>query len=339
MKNTELLKLALKIMACGDITERILKAAFLLQVDRLGSKKAKAWLKQPASDAWVSAVEKPVKDWGEIAQYNPRFIHPPAKLAQSLESLIKQGEDKYGRGTVANALDSAKIYLTLQPAAERIRIYNMLSSIEQNMGIGVVDGVGGDKHVGEASLERNATTEEPDYIFRQSGTRWVVRYAGGETMNFEGLKGMKYIEFLLKHPGTTYLARELEQELFTEGDQFGSSLSLQEIYDEPALRELKKRMDDIRAEIAAARESNSPVDEELQRELEAIETQLNRAGEEFKNKDKRLIDSIRKNIENAKKAIGKAPGSDAKKLVEHLSAKVSTGAKLQYREEKNMIWN
>jgi hypothetical protein len=129
-------------------------------------------------------------------------------------------------------------------------------------------------------------------VFQKTGHFWTISYEG-RTFRLKHSKGLKYLAFLLAHPGKEFHAQRLIGEVegnvlgpvdgagtrerpFLDDGLYVSSLSdAGPLLDDRARKEYKQRLDDLAAELEEAREFN---DYEragrLEEEIEALTKEL-----------------------------------------------------------------
>ena len=197
--------------------------------------------------------------------------------------------------------------------------------------------------------DQPASSSSPtESIFRKDGDFWTVTH-GGRTFRLRNLKGLEYIAYLLAHPGIRIHACDLvaivegralhdaaasvghaqAQGLVAASDLGDAGESL----DAQAVSSYRRRLTEVRAELAEAERNNDPgAKERAQREFEALSHQLasavgrhGRVRRSFSHVE-RARALVTKNIRASVERIRR---NDAK-LAEHFASSIRTGAFCAY---------
>ncbi len=175
------------------------------------------------------------------------------------------------------------------------------------------------------------------HVFRRDGDFWTITYAG-RTIRVKDLKGLHYVRTLLREPG-----RE-----FHVADLAGAGLGRHESGltepnpDAKARAEYRKRVKDLREQLAEAEENNdvgraSRAREELDRLSEELIAAY--SPEIAAHGRNRLRENIRKAVaKNIRAAVGRI-GSAHEALSRHLANAIHTGTFCSYRPEKPTDWS
>ncbi|MBV8356690.1 MAG: hypothetical protein JO189_01965, partial [Deltaproteobacteria bacterium] len=110
-------------------------------------------------------------------------------------------------------------------------------------------------------------------IFAQNGEFWTIAY-GGESFSLKDVKGLSYLQLLLQHPNEEFHALDLMRGpgmgTLTEGSavaavapsnglSIGGVGDAGEMLDAQAKREYRRRLGELRAELAELRERGDAV--------------------------------------------------------------------------------
>ncbi|MHC4661128.1 MAG: hypothetical protein ACYS8W_05510 [Planctomycetota bacterium] len=196
-------------------------------------------------------------------------------------------------------------------------------------------------------LSVEESTQEPsnnsEYIFRLAGNKWIVRYEGSKEYYLDDMIGMKYIRYLISHPGETFYVLDLEAFIRT-----GSSVTIVQQDAGPALdprakRELRQKREELIEKIEAGQYSDPAEHAQDKEDVQEIEKQLS-ADIGLGGRDRRLSDEVDKcrkrvcgNIENALKKIQNIP--ELTQLYTHLNNAITRGRDIGYTPEKEISWN
>lgn len=128
--------------------------------------------------------------------------------------------------------------------------------------------------------------------FAQIGEFWTISY-GGDSFSLKNVKGLTYLRFLLQHPGEEFHAMDLvhgtgagvlTNDSAAEAASPASGLSIGglgdagEMLDVQAKQEYRRRLGELRADLAELRERGDAVrGEEVEAEIDFIERELVRA--------------------------------------------------------------
>ena len=193
--------------------------------------------------------------------------------------------------------------------------------------------------------DQPASSSSPaENTFRKEGDFWTVTH-GEKTFRLRNLKGLEYIAYLLAHPGVRIHACDLVamvegrapasvgnaqvqglEAAFTLGDA-GESLDAQ------AVSSYRRRLTEVRAELAEAERNNDTgAKERAQREFEALSHQLasavgrhgrvRRSSSHVERARALVTKNIRASVERIRR-------NDAE-LAEHFASRIRTGAFCAY---------
>ena len=197
--------------------------------------------------------------------------------------------------------------------------------------------------------DQPASSSSPaENTFRKDGDFWTVTH-GGKTFRLRNLKGLEYIAYLLAHPGVRIHACDLvamvegralhdaaasvghaqAQGLVAASDLGDAGESL----DAQAVSSYRRRLTEVRAELAEAERNNDPgAKERAQREFEALSHQLasavgrhgrvRRSSSHVERARALVTKNIRASVERIRR-------NDAK-LAEHFASSIRTGAFCAY---------
>jgi hypothetical protein len=197
--------------------------------------------------------------------------------------------------------------------------------------------------------DRPASSSSPaENIFRKDGDFWTVTH-GGRTFRLRNLKGLEYIAYLLAHPGVRIHAcdlvamvegRALHDAAASVGHAQAQGLvaasdlgDAGEALDAQAVSSYRRRLTEVRAELAEAERNNDTgAKERAQREFEALSDQLasavgrhgrvRRSSSHVERARALVTKNIRASVERIRR-------NDAK-LAEHFASSIRTGAFCAY---------
>jgi len=194
------------------------------------------------------------------------------------------------------------------------------------------------QELGDGSILGEDTAQ---YMFRNRGSKWEVRFGGKETeAPLNNLEGMKYIHFLIAHRGEEFTAWDLQGKAenpnvptptsiyemeFKEFTQLAKKQSRNTIYGKSFMKLLFKIVKIYEDKIADATEDgNLDLIEELQGRKSKVE-QAMRKKEYMDKQVEKARKAIRKNIKDAINHIRKYLPA----LAEHLDDHLKPGSALQ----------
>lgn len=205
------------------------------------------------------------------------------------------------------------------------------------------------------------TPVEAANVFRLEGDMWTVRYENQES-HFTDLTGFRYLHHLLAQPHQSISAlalytvgqgtageaghdiyRELsEEELAGENLSVIGGGHLDYVRDHGQQRELLRHADDLRDDIARAREFNDPARVEiLSQELDFILNELTKstglAGNPRPMTDRDA--SVRSTVSQAVSRALKHIKKEIPALEEHLKASISMGYQCIYAPQSRVDWD
>jgi len=99
----------------------------------------------------------------------------------------------------------------------------------------------------EQGGQKQTAGEKSSDIFRNTESRWAIRFRGGETHYFKELKGFALIYVLLSSPEKRFTPRDLEKTSGYEVDKTEAPTRGEYHYDEQAIREMIARKEEIEA--------------------------------------------------------------------------------------------
>ena len=197
--------------------------------------------------------------------------------------------------------------------------------------------------------DQPASSSSPaENIFRKDGDFWTVTH-GEKTFRLRNLKGLEYIAYLLAHPGVRIHAcdlvavvegRALHDAAASVGHAQAQGLvaasdlgDAGEALDAQAVSSYRRRLTEVRAELAEAERNNdSGAKERAQREFEALSHQLasavgrhgrvRRSSSHIERARALVTKNIRASVERIRR-------NDAK-LAEHFASSIRTGAFCAY---------
>jgi tetratricopeptide (TPR) repeat protein len=197
--------------------------------------------------------------------------------------------------------------------------------------------------------DQPASSSSPaENIFRKDGDFWTVTH-GGRTFRLRNLKGLEYIAYLLAHPGVRIHAcdlvamvegRALHDAAASVGHAQAQGLvaasdlgDAGEALDAQAVSSYRRRLTEVRAELAEAERNNDTgAKERAQREFEALSDQLasavgrhgrvRRSSSHVERARALVTKNIRASVERIRR-------NDAK-LAEHFASSIRTGAFCAY---------
>lgn len=175
---------------------------------------------------------------------------------------------------------------------------------------------------------------ESEYVFRQFGQNWTVRFRGGTAFSIGPLKGMTYLHTLLQRPGEDLTAFALID--VAEGREVASRpLATSLGVDDDAIRSVKQTYDEIKAERDEAAEFyDDATVARCEAEMEKIDAWLKsevglggkarRENPEQKKARMAVTNAISRSIKTITKA--------NKRCGEYLKDQIRTGFFLRYRD-------
>ena len=197
--------------------------------------------------------------------------------------------------------------------------------------------------------DQPASSSSPaENIFRKDGDFWTVTHSG-RTFRLRNLKGLEYIAYLLAHPGVRIHAcdlvavvegRALHDAAASVGHAQAQGLvaasdlgDAGEALDAQAVSSYRRRLTEVRAELAEAERNNDTgAKERAQREFEALSHQLasavgrhgrvRRSSSHVERARALVTKNIRASVERIRR-------NDAK-LAEHFASSIRTGAFCAY---------
>jgi len=195
-------------------------------------------------------------------------------------------------------------------------------------------------------------------VFRKDGDFWTISY-GDKTFRLRNLKGLEYIAYLLAHPGVRIHARDLmamvegcshhdpgasEGVAHAEGLATTSDLGdAGEVLDAQAVSSYRRRLMELRAELAEAERNNDlGAMERARREFEELSSQL-AAGVGRRGRARRSSSHLERAraavTKNIRAGVERIRHNDAK-LGEHFAASIRTGAFCAYLPDLkgNLPW-
>lgn len=182
----------------------------------------------------------------------------------------------------------------------------------------------------------------PEYMFRKSGTKWVVRWAGGQIGDFDHRKGFEYVSTLIDHPKQSYDAITLHyhQAKITEPKRLGSQIKVAGDIQKHGLEEQLRQLDEdyLIAEASGNSQRMERIKEDRRQIGSAINEYFGSGGRSRTTSDakKKAADAVGKAVGSALKAL---EGHGQPELAAHLSSSITTGAKLVYRPDRDIHWN
>jgi hypothetical protein len=185
-------------------------------------------------------------------------------------------------------------------------------------------------------------------LFRQDGEYWTIRYQGA-TYRLKDLRGLHHLAYLLRHPHQEFPAVELASKvtgaegdlqpstrILTPGEREPSTVGFSdagEVLDSQAKAAYKRRLEELRAEVAEAREFNDlSRAEKHEEEIEFLTQELARAiglGGRHR-KAASAVERARTNITHAIKAALRKIGEHHPTLGQHLTLTTKTGVFCSY---------
>jgi len=174
-------------------------------------------------------------------------------------------------------------------------------------------------------------------VFRADGDFWTISYAG-ETIRVKDLKGLHYVRTLLREAGREFHVADLAGAGVGRHD---SGLS-EPNPDAKARAEYRRRVKDLREQLAEAEENNdvgraSRARQELDRLSEELVAAYS-PGIAARGRN-RVRENIRKAVaKNIRAAVGRI-GTAHEALARHLANAIHTGTFCSYRPEKPTDWS
>lgn len=189
---------------------------------------------------------------------------------------------------------------------------------------------------------------ESEYVFRQEGEIWTLRYEG-ETTKLKNRKGLRYLHELISTPRKEIPAFQLagEGKAASRGgrERDEATVDLQGglpdvVFDREALRSIKNRQDEIERELGKARQDQDEAAiDRLTLEKEENQAQLNSKTGLFG-----VSRAFSDEVEKARKAVSNAIScaiakieEDAPMLAKHLQS-VRTGTQCSYQPDRELPW-
>jgi len=182
-------------------------------------------------------------------------------------------------------------------------------------------------------------------LYRRSGDSWELRFAG-KAFHVSDRKGMKYIAELLRSPGRSFACLELRAALSENSsrraqvdeesgvDMHPAGFDRNEILDDTARKDYKRRLDSNKEELREAELNNDPGrHERLSDERKAIIKQLKAAtglsgrSRTFSNDEEKARKAVSGAINDALKAIAKHHAQ----LARHLDDRIDRGTSCCYK--------
>lgn len=184
----------------------------------------------------------------------------------------------------------------------------------------------------EARLGRRQPT------FRKFGDVWELSFHDGEAVYVKDTRGMAYIHLLLQHPHRDYSAAELRAVVLDLPNAAPGDLG--PLVDDRALAAYKRRMDQLRAELRAARaETDLARVQRHQRELHLLEAEIRRAvGMGGRARHATDAERARKAVANAIRRALAHLQHVHESLAEHLAAALVIGNHLSYAPGVELAW-
>lgn len=182
----------------------------------------------------------------------------------------------------------------------------------------------------------------PEYMFRKSGTKWSVRWAGGQIGEFGLRKGFAYMKTLIDHPNQSYDAIDLHyhhakiKDPKKLGDQMNVAGDMRKHTLEKELNRLK---DDYHiAEACGDNDRMAEIQAERANIAAAITEYFGSGGRPRTTGDpkKKAADAVGKAVAGALKALMEHGQPE---LAAHLSSSITTGSELAYRPDRDIHWN
>lgn len=193
-----------------------------------------------------------------------------------------------------------------------------------------------ERKVSVSNLSSIVTEEN---IFRKEGQMWALQYGGWETY-LKHSKGLLYISYLLGSPSQEYHVAEIVKAAENPQQDF-LAFSSGDISTKETIGNYRKRLTDIRTELADAKRTGDPLlAQELLQDKEALEKQIVQAvgmgGKLKKNPDetRRQAKAVSSAIARSLKVIGK----NHPPLWQHLFNAINRGEYLSYTPEIDITW-
>ncbi len=212
-------------------------------------------------------------------------------------------------------------------------------------GFRVTDSASAKIHAFKSGLVAPAVGSDSDdgvrYLFQKKGENWKVIFDGAPPFSINDNLGPRYINYLLRHPGETVPALELEVEINPAKESIRTKETVVKKHDAQAMVDYAKECRRLRAESVSAREEG--------REMEAaeLEDQVEKLVRIINNEDKAIFNDsgqkARQNVSSAiravEKKLRKMEEPAAQSFGRHLSAHLSKGLKLSYFPSDKIIWS
>jgi hypothetical protein len=208
---------------------------------------------------------------------------------------------------------------------------------------GVDDGSAA-KHGNQPKAEKPAppaevqTVNRPKYLMRKAGSYWDIIYDSGELFHIDDSLGVRYLDYLLKTPGTPIHALKLEALVRPEKATVRRPDSVQKHVDARALQEYERELRELKAELENAQaENNEPTQTRVQEEIDALKTVLKNKAGISGDAGERARDNVRKAITAvlAKLRKGSKPEKD---FEQHVAGFITTGYECMYKQPKTHVW-
>jgi hypothetical protein len=175
-------------------------------------------------------------------------------------------------------------------------------------------------------------------LWRREGDTWMLAFAN-RVIRLRHANGFRYIAELIAKKGQLIQAAEVEQSI-TGRPRAGQAVGT-EVLDQEAIQNYKSRSRDLCDELEEAKElQNVARQEEIQREIEALETEVLKATGLGRRKRKmgNDADRIRKAVSNAITRAIEAIEKEHPHLARHLESALIMGHAFSYRPEVDIDW-
>lgn len=195
-------------------------------------------------------------------------------------------------------------------------------------------------------------------VFQKTGQFWTISYEG-HSFQLKDSKGLRYLHFLLAHPGEEFHAQRLlaevegtasapddgatkiERQFLDDGLTVSSLADAGPLLDDQARKAYKQRLDDLAEELKEAREFNDfDRTERLEEEMEALTKELS-AAYGLGGRARKLADPAEKARKTISKAIGRALDhikENDENLWRHLQNALSLGLFPAYKPHPPVNW-
>jgi hypothetical protein len=183
----------------------------------------------------------------------------------------------------------------------------------------------------------------PANIFRQRGSRWEMRFKGGEIFYINSQRGAEYITTLLAAPNKGFSVLDLYHGGVAP-EEVKASLDSNEYegMDLQYLKECKDRLDELSPEIEAAQDSHNLTElESLHRENDELlkmvkeETKAGRMPKKTRDPLKKPRDAVNRSIRKVIKGIAIAKHGI---LAEHFDKSITSGGEKTYKPHDEIWW-